>query len=719
MKASTSRGASLAVKFSVLMISLVIMIAAGVAVPLILQMIPREQKMLAEGLRARASILIESVASRATAAVRSGEGGFVTVLSLPLEISAMPNEAISMTISGPRSQSRTDVSPSEDPGDRDYLWATNDPAYNGVEFDPGEIPVSDPVMDPARVADLATRLNEAAASAIAKLSRTGGTSEAEAEVESVLARLAGEARHSGSFPEFDAEKPAPTYLFYRPLAAASDTGSFFIGLVRLVISTQTIVDRVTAARDTLLRSAGLIALAAVVMGGIGAIALASIATRPIGKLARAVKVISSAADQERLEEISVGPRDEIGMLTETVNDMIRGLVSKAKQDKDMTVGRDIQKQFLPLGVLPNGAKGSTGGILDATIDLYAYYEGATKVSGDYFDWQKLDDQFYALIKCDVSGHGSPAAFIMVEVATLFLRWCRQWKARLTNLGGGDRAAERAKALLDLRRLDSLVYTINDMIVDRGFSGMFAAFMICLYDVKTGEVIACNAGDNMLYWHDARKRSMVSRSIDPKSPAAGAFMSDMVKGGPGFPQVTQRLERGDVLVLVTDGFEESHRTFRAEDGAEAACTDESHTGGVPLATHKKGELKEEFSIPRILAVFDAFFAKRTYRLERHHTAGAETLEFDFTGCSNTLEEAVLALVSVERVYRTFHDPQTEPKDRIEMETKVDDFLAKHFRQYASYFGEQPQHDPKATYRAITGIKEDIQDDDLTVVLLRRP
>ena len=57
------------------------------------------------------------------------------------------------------------------------------------------------------------------------------------------------------------------------------------------------------------------------------------------------------------------------------------------------------------------------------------------------------------------------------------------------------------------------------------------------------------------------------------------------------------------------------------------------------------------MPRILGIFNAFFNRKTYRLERHHLAQAEELEFDFSSCSDSLEEAVLALVSVERVYRT--------------------------------------------------------------------
>ena len=79
MRSRTRRGAGLVLKFSLLMIALVVVIVAGVAVPLMLRMVPREQQMLAEGLRNRAGILLESVALRAAFPVTAGTSGYVTV----------------------------------------------------------------------------------------------------------------------------------------------------------------------------------------------------------------------------------------------------------------------------------------------------------------------------------------------------------------------------------------------------------------------------------------------------------------------------------------------------------------------------------------------------------------------------------------------------------------------------------------------------------------
>ncbi len=752
MRTKLRRGAGLVLKFSMLMIVLVILIVAGVSVPLMWQMMRRDERTLAEGLQNRANILLESVASRAAEPIRTGASGYIAVSAFPAEISAMPDEARFLTISGPGDPERPEAPASEDPIDRDYLWATNDDDWPEGSFVPARQQFDGEILIREKVLQLAAELNADAneelkgqleearrlSDRLAKIPTGRGATAADKaayeatqqQYEQVQAdgrskilelEIATKGDRTGSIPAFDPDRLEAEYLFYRPIVDFDLDGNFFAGLVRLTITTEVVRGRVNDAVKGMIGSTGVVALIAVALGVVGAILLANIAITPIGRLVKAVSAIRDTEDKSTLKEIPVGARDEIGTLAETVNEMTEGLVMAASAEKDMLVGRAIQKQFLPLEVGVGGEKGSTAGVKTADIDLYAFYEGATTVSGDYFDWQKLDDRYYAIIKCDVSGHGSPAAFIMVEVATLFLRWCRDWKARLAALPAIRDPKERERVLQELIKLDTLAYTINDMIAERGFGGRFALFMICLYDVRTGSVTACNAGDNVLYHFDVGSRAMVTREIESGNPAAGPFSSELVAAKSGYPSVQLQLKSGDVLVLFTDGFEESRRRFRDAAGAQTACIDPAHKDKKQdvLSTHKNGDTGEEMSVPRILGIFNAFFNRETYRLERHHIARAEELDFDFSSCSDSLEEAVLALVSVERVYRTYRDPQTSPKDRIILEGKVDQYLRKHFKQYELYFGKQESGDQTAEFVPISNVKEDVQEDDLTVVLLRRP
>jgi serine phosphatase RsbU (regulator of sigma subunit) len=714
MRKGGARGAGMALKFAILMIILVILIVAGVSVPLLLGMIPREQRMLAIGLQNRATILLESIATRASEPILEGVSGYATVSLFPQEISTMLGEALYITISGPGDPTVAGAL-AEDPENRDYVWATNDPAYSRTTFRTAEQVVRDPMLSAERVREIARSVNTSATAALQGMPVTGGTSDQQTKVAELLQTVAADPRHTGSIPPFDPDKRQDSYLFYRPLVTPDEAGRYFGGMVRLAVSTTLVQQEVTSAANSILRTAGLIALAAIAIGVVGAILLANIALLPIGRLVKAVARISSTEDKASLgsDQIPVRARDEIGTLAETVNEMTSGLVKAAIAEKEMTVGRQIQKQFLPLEVGSDGEKGSTAGVKEPGIDLYAYYEGATKVSGDYFDWQRLDDRYHAIIKCDVSGHGVEAAFIMVEVATLFLRWCREWKGRLAQ----SDAAIRDRMYAELRRLETFAYTVNDMIEERGFKGKFAAFMICLYDLTTGAILACSAGDNVLYRYDVASRSMLTRDIDPKPPAAGMFPSDMFRNRENrYRTESLQLAAGDVFVLFTDGYEDSQRHFRDVDGHSVTCNapglkeEEWH-----LDTHQWHKDYERLSVGRILGIFNHLFNHAVYRLERHHLRSPND-RVRLHRCS-VLSRKPCRARGVEQVYRTCRDRrQAKDGSRSKRSGPVS---AETLPPIPSYFASPPAPDPASAYVPLSGLKEDSQVDDLTVVLLRRP
>ena len=131
--------------------------------------------------------------------------------------------------------------------------------------------------------------------------------------------------------------------------------------------------------------------------------------------------------------IDIKQRDEIRILADTVNEMTQGLVKAAIANKELIVGKGIQKMFIPLEQDEQGNKGTVGGEKNDQVEIFGFYEGAKGVSGDYFDYRKLDDKHYAIIKCDVAGKGVPAALIMIEVATIFLTFFRDWTPKSPGL----------------------------------------------------------------------------------------------------------------------------------------------------------------------------------------------------------------------------------------------------------------------------------------------
>jgi serine phosphatase RsbU (regulator of sigma subunit) len=452
--------------------------------------------------------------------------------------------------------------------------------------------------------------------------------------------------------------------------------------------------------------------------------MASITVTPIRTLARGVAVIRDTEDKEDLKThtISVRTRDEIGLLADTVNAMTQGLVKAAVANKALLLGIDVQKRFLPLLKDEVGGKASIALEENARLEIFGYYKGAAGVSGDYFDFRRLDDTYYALIKCDVSGKGVSAALIMVEVATLFINYFRDWPKRKENISGIKDPKARERALRELESLTPLVYTINDLVEERGFVGKFAALTVLLFNSATGVATVCNAGDTVINIYSAEKRSMVHAQL-PNSPAAGMFPSMLVDMKNPYKQVRQQLVSGDVLFLATDGFEDAIHTFRDASFQEMVCDEpgiadkEHHTAN--LGDHEKGLPLERFGVPREDELINAVFNKQRFILVRNHNPiPDEQIVFDFSRCQGTAQEAVLALVAVDRVYRMAPDPRLGVENKVTIESKVVDFLKEHFLQFDRYFAHRVEGGKDVGNVTFTHAMEDDQSDDLTILVLRR-
>jgi hypothetical protein len=740
IRALRRRGLGLRLKFSLLTSVLATVIVAVLAAPLGRQMILRERRILAEELQSRANLLLDSAAARAVSPLRVGTAGLAAIRNIPAAVNAMSGEAQYLTITGPSDP------PADDPTDRDFIWASNDPAWPVASYVPGRLRIEDVDLPSEKVRRIATDLNaeatamlrdqldnyrsllarsrELASKAVAAGATTADRAAAQAAQDDLL-KLSDEARRkvldlatepgrAGSLPPFDPDRLQDEYLFYRPVADFVDDGNYLLGMVRLRVSTEKIRVDIAAATEELLRTLAVIAIVAVGLGIIGAAILAGITIRPVRVLVAGVARIRDT-DAEKLKslegfEIQVKTKDETGMLAAAVNEMTRGLVQAAKDKEELLFGKTLQKQFIPLAVGSGGEKGSMALAMTPAVQICGYYEGAKGVSGDYFDFHPLDDRHYAIINCDVAGKGVPAAMIMVEVATLFISWCNDWTKRGTRRDGQSDAGGE---------LNALVLLINDMLEERGFKGRFAALTVGLLDTTSGMLDVCSAGNNVLHIYDADRGALIQQPI-PQTPAAGVFPSELVMMKSGFPQVRMPLDHGDAVFLFTDGFEESKRSFRAYGGDEVPCREPGLKDGEAHGkSHTCGQVSEEFGIPRITDIVNAVFSRGVYPLQRHHTVVRETIEFDFTSCTGTVEDAVLALVAVEKVFRIYRDPSTGPGQRIVVEPRVDAFLKEHFRQYAEWFTHRVEGEKPGDSIVYSHLKEDPQYDDLTLLVVRRP
>jgi serine phosphatase RsbU (regulator of sigma subunit) len=713
------RKIGLGVKLTTFTIVLVLLVVVLVASPLYVMMIRTQRDTLLRGLWDRSVVLLEGIAANARIYLPSAdtrELGF-----LPGQAGALP-EARYITITGFGTGSTVFD---------DHVWATNDPdildKIDTTSFQPGISRLEDRLSP--RLEAIARELNDQArseagdlAASIAGLNREarslalrgdqaglGRLRDIRASLGSLETRLsdglAQIGREIGSEPDFSltgAETGDRRYMFFKPILYHQDPeDTFFRGLIRMEVSTDSIREHLAQSRWNLLRVILLVALTAIAIGVLGALVLSGFIISPIRKLVSHVELIRDTEDKSRLEgvDILLKSRDELAVLGSTINDMTHGLVRAAQDSHDLTIGKEVQKKFIPLEVDRNGNKLTFGFTDTPNAQFFGYYEGAKGVSGDYFDYLNLDGRYFAIIICDVAGKGVPAALIMIQVATMFLNYFKTWKPTSRGM-----------------HIEEVVYQINDFIEALGFKGRFAAFTLGIFDSQTGLIRFCNAGDNIVRYYDASARKMKTLTLR-ESPAAGVLPNVMVESKGGYTVEPVSIDSGDILFLYTDGIEEAKRRFRNAAFKEILCAEGDQD--TPHANHVVGQGNEELGADRVEAIINAVMNREIYKLYKYHNPEGEiTLRFDFTTCRGTVEEAIMALISVEKMFRLYKDPSAGEDSRVLVDKKVDGFLRRHFLQYRIYCANSRESPENDAYMYYTHVKEDAQYDDLTIIGIER-
>ena len=190
---------------------------------------------------------------------------------------------------------------------------------------------------------------------------------------------------------------------------------------------------------------------------------------------------------------------------------------KKRLDHDLQIARDIQRILLPSK--PPQVDG---------FDIAGINIPARQVSGDYFDYIKVDDDRLGVVIADVSGKGVPASLIMAICRSVL-----RAEARL-----GQSPAEV------LRKVNRQLYP--DIKED-----MFISVAYVILDHKDNHVTLSRGG------HDApllyRAASGEVDVLKPPGMALGIDSGDVFDRITG--DLSVPLERDDCLVLYTDGVTE--------------------------------------------------------------------------------------------------------------------------------------------------------------------
>ncbi len=728
LKKNFRRLPSLKKKLIVFAFSLVIAVVIAVSLENGYKVIRLQEQTMAAGLENRTEVLLESL--------HSGVKNFFPANNL-LELTALPAQKDAMeevkyvTIIGQQLDS-------DSAENLNYIWATNDPDINekmdSYSLVYGESQLTEKVI--LEVTEKLKGLDKNIATEVEELSDKIDSLSREAEslyasgfeddtteadrLSDVIVELRNQldaklAEYSkaaaGSYPAFDTDnldRSLTDYIFYRPvLYRKSTTGNYIHSVIYLELSTQSLIDSLNAEIRKIIIFSVIVAIAAVAFGIVGAYVFASLIVRPIKKLEKHVIMIGQTKNKINLKgkDVEIKSRDEVGRLGDAVNNMTHELVANAEEEALAMDGKAVQKAFLPLEALSGNNKNTYAQYSDNELDIFGYYEGESGVSGDYFDYKRLDDTWFGIIKCDVSGHGIPAAIIMTVVATIFRRYFEKWSYAKNGT-----------------QLNKLVEQINDFIEGLGLRGKFATLIICLLNVKTGELYMCNAGDNLVHIYDSSSHTMKLLTL-ASAPTAGVFTSDLVAMRGGFVVEKTVLNRGDVLYLYTDGIEESTRRIRELD--YSVRQNEVEVKKMNPKTHeeesefKMEDAKEEFGPERIKEIIEAVYNKRKFVLTKQDNPNVtETLEFDFTKCEGTVQESILALASLEKVFRLYKSPAVQQTDYIRIDKKIDEFLLKYFNMYDYYAAHKTDDSAGVNYIDYDQMLEDEQSDDLTMLAIKR-
>ncbi|MCP4129439.1 MAG: SpoIIE family protein phosphatase [bacterium] len=211
-------------------------------------------------------------------------------------------------------------------------------------------------------------------------------------------------------------------------------------------------------------------------------------------------------------------------LEEKVLELNRLREVEAKQSRrirsEISKVRQIQASFAP----------RFDGLKDY-FDISTLYLPVDDLSGDFYDGFFLNDELYQLILCDVSGHGIASSYVGNQIRSIF---------RTTSL------EETVPS--------KLIFDVNNILVeDLWKTSYFGTVIVCQLEVSTGKLIFSSGGHpTAIYYHAAKDECSFLNTT-------GALIG--VAEERDYKDITLQMEKGDILLLYTDGITEA----LADDG----------------------------------------------------------------------------------------------------------------------------------------------------------
>ena len=215
--------------------------------------------------------------------------------------------------------------------------------------------------------------------------------------------------------------------------------------------------------------------------------------------------------------------------------------ARERIDQELRVARVIQQTLLPKEIpSPEGWQ------------VAAYYQPATEVGGDFYDFLDLPDGRLGVVVGDVTDKGVPAALLMATTRAIL----RAAAERMISPGG-------------------VLERVNEMLYPDIPSRMFVTCLYAVLDPRTGKMTYANAGHDLPY----------KRTSDGIEELRATGMPLGLMPGMSYEEKRATLAPGESVVFHSDGLAEAHNPEREMFGfprlKELVA---AHPGGEGLIRH---------------------------------------------------------------------------------------------------------------------------------------
>jgi serine phosphatase RsbU (regulator of sigma subunit) len=193
------------------------------------------------------------------------------------------------------------------------------------------------------------------------------------------------------------------------------------------------------------------------------------------------------------------------------------LMVRERLKRDLELAREVQRGFLPLR--PPELAG---------YELFAHYEAAQEVGGDYFDFIPMPLDRMGVMLGDVAGKGVPAALLMAKISA---------DAKFCMLSEAGPAPAITK--------------LNGLLHQAGLTERFITLVAAVVDPHEHAVTLVNAGhpSPLVYRH-------ATSAVEDATPPETTGLPIGVVDGYEYVSCQVRLEPGDAILTFSDGVTEA-------------------------------------------------------------------------------------------------------------------------------------------------------------------